>query len=83
MRPHWMPTTCGDRTQSCCNFVALASGGFKRYAREGIILRTNDVPRIDVMLEVGAALEGTTVVKIPVLQKNAFRILRESDAPHC
>jgi hypothetical protein len=36
------------------------------------------------MLEVGAVLEGSTVVKSPVLlRKYAFRILRASDAPHC
>ena len=78
--------------------LTIEAGGFKRYAREGIVLRTNDVPRIDVSLEVGALtesvqvvasaplletetaaagqiLEGSTVVKIPVLQKYAFRIL--------
>ena len=72
--------------------------GFKRYVREGIILRTSEQPRIDVQLEVGSVtesvnvtgsaplletettstgqiMEGETIVKIPVLQKYAFRIL--------
>lgn len=72
--------------------------GFKRFIRDGIILRTSEQPRIDVQLEVGAVtesiqvtgapplletettatgqiLEGETIIKIPVLQKYAFRIL--------
>src|SRR3954447_761765 len=76
----------------------IEATGFKRYVREGMILRTSEQPRIDVKLEVGAVtesiqvqasaplletettstgqiLEGSTIVKIPVLQKYAFRIL--------
>src|SRR3954465_10473644 len=76
----------------------IEAPGFKRYVREGMILRTSEQPRIDVKLEVGAVtesiqvqasaplletettatgqiLEGQTIVKIPVLQKYAFRIL--------
>ena len=72
--------------------------GFRQYVREGITLRTNEMPRIDVQLEVGNVadsikvtasaplletetsatgqiLEGETIVKIPILQKYAFRIL--------
>jgi hypothetical protein len=78
--------------------LTIEAQGFKRYVREGIILRTSETPRIDVQLEVGAVtesinvsgsaplletettatgqvLEGDTIVKIPVLQKYAFRIL--------
>ena len=78
--------------------LTIEATGFKRYIREGIILRTSEQPRIDVKLEVGAVtesiqveasaplletettatgqiLEGETIVKIPVLQKYAFRIL--------
>ena len=78
--------------------LTIEATGFKRYIREGVILRTSEQPRIDVKLEVGAVtesiqveasaplletettatgqiLEGETIVKIPVLQKYAFRIL--------
>lgn len=78
--------------------LTVEAQGFKRYVREGIVLRTSEQPRIDVQLEVGAVteiinvsgsaplletettstgqiLEGETIVKIPVLQKYAFRIL--------
>ncbi len=78
--------------------LTIETQGFKRYVREGIILRTSEQPRIDVALEIGAVtesvqvtgaaplletettstgqvLEGETIVKIPVLQKYAFRIL--------
>ena len=78
--------------------LTIEAAGFKRYVREGVILRTSEQPRIDVQLEVGAVtesiqvdasaplletettstgqiLEGETIVKIPVLQKYAFRIL--------
>ena len=78
--------------------LTIEAKGFKRYVRDGIILRTSEQPRIDVQLEVGAVtesiqvtggaplletetsstgqiLEGNTIVKIPVLQKYAFRIL--------
>jgi hypothetical protein len=78
--------------------LTIQAPGFKRYVREGVILRTSEQPRIDVQLEVGSVtesinvtgaaplletettstgqiLEGETIVKIPVLQKYAFRIL--------
>lgn len=78
--------------------LTIEAAGFKRYVRDGIVLRTNETPRIDVQLEVGAVTEainvtgeaplletetaatgqilsGDTIVKIPVLQKYAFRIL--------
>lgn len=78
--------------------MTVEASGFKKYVREGLILRTSEQPRLDVQLEVGAVtesinvagtaplletettstgqiLEGETIVKIPVLQKYAFRIL--------
>jgi hypothetical protein len=78
--------------------LTIQAQGFKRYVRDGVILRTSEQPRIDVQLEVGAVtesinveasaplletettstgqiLEGETIVKIPVLQKYAFRSL--------
>jgi hypothetical protein len=78
--------------------MSIEAPGFKRYIREGVILRTSEQPRIDVQLEVGSVtesinvtgsaplletettstgqiMEGETIVKIPVLQKYAFRIL--------
>lgn len=78
--------------------LTIQADGFKRYIRDGVILRTSEQPRIDVQLELGAVtesvnvdasaplletettstgqiLEGETIVKIPVLQKYAFRIL--------
>jgi len=78
--------------------VAIESAGFKQYLREGIVLRTAEQPRIDVVLEVGAVsesvkvtgtaplletetsgsgavLEGSTIIKMPVLQKAFNRIV--------
>jgi hypothetical protein len=78
--------------------LTIQAAGFKRYVRDGIILRTSEQPRIDIQLEVGAVtesiqvtasaplletettstgqiLEGDTIVKIPILQKYAFRIM--------
>ena len=78
--------------------VTVEAAGFKKYVREGLELRTNDAPRIDVKLEIGSLaetvevqaaaplletettvtggiMEGSTVVKIPILQKLTFRIL--------
>ncbi|MDW8354894.1 MAG: carboxypeptidase regulatory-like domain-containing protein [Bryobacterales bacterium] len=78
--------------------LTVEAPGFKRYVRDGIVLRMDETPRIDVQLQVGAVTEtiavtaeaplletetaatgqilgGDTIVKIPVLQKYAFRIL--------
>jgi Carboxypeptidase regulatory-like domain len=41
--------------------LSIEAAGFKRYVREGIVLRTNESPRIDVMLEVGAVSEQVQV----------------------
>lgn len=78
--------------------LTVEAAGFKRYVREGIVLRTGETPRVDVMLEVGAVsevinvaansplletetaaagqvLDGDLLVKVPVSQKRAIRIL--------
>src|SRR5216683_6374423 len=34
--------------------LTIEAQGFKRYVREGIVLRTSEQPRLDVQLEVGA-----------------------------
>jgi hypothetical protein len=41
--------------------VSVEAVGFKKYVREGIELRTNDQPRIDVNLEVGSIAESVEV----------------------
>src|SRR5438067_242458 len=41
--------------------ITVESAGFKKYVREGIELRTNDAPRIDVKLEVGSLAESVEV----------------------
>jgi hypothetical protein len=78
--------------------VVVESPGFKRYQRDGLVVRVGETPRVDVQLEVGAVtesvqvtgaaplldtetatagqvLEGDLLVKIPVSQKRAIRIL--------
>ncbi len=41
--------------------VTVEAAGFKKYVRDGIELRTNDEPRIDVKLEVGNLTESVEV----------------------
>lgn len=41
--------------------LTIEAQGFKRYVREGIILRTSEQPRLDVQLEVGAVTESINV----------------------
>ena len=41
--------------------LTIEAQGFKRYVREGIILRTSETPRLDVQLEVGAVTESINV----------------------
>lgn len=76
----------------------VESPGFKRYVRDGIVVRTGEIPRIDIHLEVGAVtesvnvsgapplldtetstsgqvLDGDLLVKVPVSQKRAIRML--------
>jgi hypothetical protein len=78
--------------------LTIEASGFKKYVREGIVLRTGEVPRIDVQLEVGSiaesievtgaaplldtetstsgqVLDGDLLVKVPLSQKRAIRIL--------
>lgn len=78
--------------------LSVENAGFKKYVREGVIVRTGEMPRIDVLLEVGAVtesisvtgapplletetstsgqvLDGDLLVKIPVSQKRAIRML--------
>src|SRR5882724_7381368 len=78
--------------------VIIEAPGFKRYQRDGLVVRVGETPRVDVQLEVGAVtesiqvsgaaplldtetatagqvLEGDLLVKIPVSQKRAIRIL--------
>src|SRR5688572_27773880 len=78
--------------------LTVEASGFKRYVRDGIVVRIGEIPRLDVALEVGAVtesvnvsgaaplletetagagqvLDGDLLVKIPVSQKRAIRIL--------
>ncbi|MBL8211781.1 MAG: TonB-dependent receptor [Bryobacterales bacterium] len=78
--------------------LTVEAQGFKKYVRDGIVLRTGEVPRIDIQLEVGAitesvqvtgapplldtetaqsgqVLDGDLLVKVPVSQKRAIRML--------
>src|SRR5688572_12083279 len=78
--------------------LAVEAAGFKRFMRDGLVVRTGETPRVDVQLEVGAVteavnvsgapvlletetaasgqvLDGDLLVKIPVSQKRAIRIL--------
>ncbi|MBI3210940.1 MAG: TonB-dependent receptor [Candidatus Solibacter usitatus] len=77
--------------------LTLEAAGFKKHVRDGISLRTNETPRIDVRMEVGAVsdtisvegtaplletetaaagqiMEGSTVIKLPVMQKGVKRM---------
>ena len=77
--------------------ITIEATGFKKYVRDGVVLRTDETPRIDVQLEVGSVsesinvtgaaplletetsasgqiMEGETIVKIPVPEKNLVRL---------
>ncbi|MFN3324401.1 MAG: carboxypeptidase regulatory-like domain-containing protein [Bryobacteraceae bacterium] len=41
--------------------------GFKRYVREGVVVRTGEIPRVDVLLELGAVTESVQVTGAPPL----------------
>ncbi len=41
--------------------VSVKAAGFKEYVREGLTLRSADVPRVDIVLEVGAVTDSVTV----------------------
>ena len=34
--------------------ITVDAAGFKRFVREGILLRTSEMPRVDIVLEIGA-----------------------------
>jgi hypothetical protein len=78
--------------------MTVEAAGFKRYVRDGILVRTGEMPRVDVQMEVGAVsesvsvsaasplletetstsgqvLDGDLLIKVPVSQKRAIRIL--------
>ncbi|MBI1357869.1 MAG: hypothetical protein GC160_26325 [Acidobacteria bacterium] len=78
--------------------LEIAADGFKTFVQKGIVLRTNEQPRINVALEIGSiaesitvegappllntetavsgqVLDGSTVQKIPVMQKFVHRVL--------
>jgi hypothetical protein len=49
--------------------MTIEGQGFKKYVRDGITLRTNEQPRIDVVLEVGALTETISVeASAPLLE---------------
>ncbi len=41
--------------------ITVDAGGFKRFVRDGVVLRTAEMPRVDIVLEVGATSEQITV----------------------
>src|SRR5690348_3474656 len=41
--------------------VVVESPGFKRYQRDGLVVRVGETPRVDVQLEVGAVTESVQV----------------------
>lgn len=78
--------------------LTVEAAGFKKYQRGGIVVRTGEMPRLDIQMEVGAVtesvqvsgaaplletetstsgqvLDGDLLVKVPVSQKRAIRIL--------
>jgi len=47
--------------------MTVESAGFKRYLREGLIIRTGEIPRIDVQMEIGGVTESIQVTGAPPL----------------
>jgi hypothetical protein len=47
--------------------LSIEAPAFKRYERDGVVLRTNESPRIDVQLEVGSVTESIQVTGAPPL----------------
>src|SRR5712691_5181997 len=41
--------------------ITIEAPGFKKYVRDGVVLRTDETPRIDVLLEVGSVSESINV----------------------
>ena len=49
--------------------LTIEAAGFKKYIREGITLRTNETPRIDVMMEIGTLSDTINVAaSTPLLE---------------
>ncbi len=42
--------------------ITVEASGFKQFVRDGITLRSAEVPRVDITLEIGARTESVTVV---------------------
>ena len=47
--------------------MTVESPGFKRYVREGVTIRTGEIPRVDVQMEVGGITESVQVTGAPPL----------------
>jgi hypothetical protein len=47
--------------------LTIQAAGFRQLIRDGIVLRTNETPRIDVQLELGNVSETVTVTAAPPL----------------
>lgn len=48
--------------------ITVESPGFKKYVREGVVIRTGEVPRIDIQMEVGGVTETVQVTGgVPLL----------------
>jgi len=41
--------------------ITVEKDGFRRYVRDGVVLRTAETPRVDITMEVGSATEAVTV----------------------
>lgn len=60
--------------------VTVAAPGFKEYVREGLTLRSAEVPRVDIALEVGALTESVTVSSAAPLL-NTENVVSSYDLP--
>ena len=48
--------------------ITVESPGFKKYVREGVVIRTGEIPRIDIQMEVGGVTETVQVTGgVPLL----------------
>ena len=41
--------------------ITVEAAGFRRYVREGVVLRTAETPRVDITMELGSTSEAVTV----------------------
>ena len=49
--------------------LSIEAAGFKKYVREGINLRTNESPRVDVVMEIGTTSDTINVKgSVPLLE---------------